>query len=555
MNSFLVTKGIERAAHRSFFYAMGYSEEDLKKPLVGVVNAQSEIIPGHIHLDRLAQAAKLGIAAGGGTPIELPCSGICDGIAMGHRGMHYPLASRELIADTVESMAVAHGLDGLVLIPNCDKIVPAMIMAALRLNIPAIIVSGGPMLTGRYQGKVVDVTYADQATGWLVKGRITPQELREIEHSVCPGYGSCAGMFTANTMNCLTEVLGLALPGNGTIPAYYGSRVALAKESGLRIMELIRDNICPLDLVKLESLRNAIAFDLAVGGSSNTVLHLMAIAHEAELALEIEEFDRIGRIVPYICKLSPAEGGCYLEDFHHAGGVLGVLKQLAQGGYLDTKQQTVAGKSLDQLIAEVGEINEEIIRPVNNPYRQDGGLAILRGNLAPDSAVVKTAAVPREMFRHEGPARVFDSEEEAIEALLAGRINPGDVMVIRYEGPKGGPGMREMLQITSTIVGLGLGEKVALITDGRFSGATQGAAIGHVSPEAAEGGPIALVKEGDLIFYDLEERYLELKVSPEELARRKENWKPLPPKIKKGYLPRYASLVTSAAKGAILLAK
>ncbi|NPV89549.1 MAG: dihydroxy-acid dehydratase [Firmicutes bacterium] len=552
MNSEQVTQGYARAPHRSLFYAMGYTKDDLKKPLIGIVHSFSEIVPGHIHLRDLVQAAKLGVAAGGGTPVEFPVIGICDGIAMNHDGMKYPLATRELIADSIESMVVAHKFDGLVLIANCDKIVPGMLMAASRLNIPAVYVSGGPMLTGYHRDEQVDLVRGlFESVGACAQGNISEEELDEMEQSACPTCGSCAGLFTANTMNCLVEALGIALPGNGTIPAPYGKRKALAKQAGQQVLELVNKNIRPRDILTLNAFRNAITLDMAIGGSSNTVLHLLAIAHEAEVALELEVFDEISTRVPNICKISPG-GTDRLFDLYLAGGISAVLKQLGEKGLLSLDEKTVTGNTIGEDIKAAAVRNAKVIRPLDDPYNKEGGIAILRGNLAPDGAVVKQSAVAKEMLVHCGPARVFDGEEEAFVAITEGKINKGDVVVIRYEGPKGGPGMREMLSPTSAISGMGLDKDVALITDGRFSGGTRGACVGHVSPEASEGGPIALVQEGDLIEIDIPKRRMTLKISDEEIAARKAKWTVRPPKVTgKSYLARYAYLVTSASTGAV----
>jgi dihydroxy-acid dehydratase len=531
---------------------MGYTRDDLKKPLIAIVHSFSEIVPGHIHLRDLVQAAKLGVAAAGGTPVEFPVIGICDGITMNHDGMKYSLASRELIADSIESMVVAHKFDGMVLIASCDKIVPGMLMAAARLNIPAVYVGGGPMLTGYYRGEKTDlVSGAFEAVGAFARGAISAEDLDELEQNACPTCGSCAGMFTANTMNCLVEALGIALPGNGTIPAPYGRRKALAKQAGQQVMELVRSNILPRDVMTANAFRNAIALDMALGGSSNTVLHLLAIANEAEVPLELEVFDEISAVVPNICKLAPA-GTDRIFDLYMAGGVSAVLKQLGDRGLISLVEKTVVGTTLGESISMATVKDTKVIRPLDDPFNKEGGIAILRGNLAPDGAVVKQSAVAKEMLMHRGPARVFDGEEEAFSAITGGRINKGDVVIIRYEGPKGGPGMREMLSPTSAISGMGLDKDVALITDGRFSGGTRGACIGHVSPEASEGGPIALVQEGDLIQIDIPARQITLLVSDQELAGRREKWAaPLPRVAGKSYLARYAYLVTSASTGAV----
>jgi len=554
MYSHNVTHGPARAGHRSLFKAMGYSNADLDKPLIGIVNSFNEIVPGHAHLNELAQAAKLGVAAAGGTPVEYPSIAICDGISMNHDGMRYPLASRELIADSIEAMTIAHKFDGLVLIGNCDKTVPGMLMAAARLNLPAIYVSGGPMLTGSCNGEKVDlVRGAFEAVGAYAQGTISEDELEAIEESSCPTCGSCAGLFTANTMNCLAEALGIALPGNGTIPAPYGLRKKLAKEAGLRIVGLVKENQRPRDFMTSGAFRNAIALDMAIGGSTNTVLHLLAIAHEAKVPLELEEFDRVSTMVPNITKISP--GGTHrLSDLYEAGGISAVLNQLARGGLLETGEKTVTGRTIGENVAGFRVKDPEVIRPLDNPYGKEGGIAILRGNLSPGGAVVKQSAVAPEMLRHEGPARVFDSEEGAFDAIMDGKINPGDVIVVRYEGPIGGPGMREMLSPTAAISGMGLDKEVALITDGRFSGGTRGAAIGHISPEASEGGVIAVVREGETIQIDIPGRKLNLKVEGEEIEKRLATLQQPPSKAPEGtYLARYAAQVTSASSGAVLV--
>ena len=549
MRSDIVKKGSTRTAHRTLFHAMGYSNEDLSKPLIGVVNSFNEIIPGHIHLREIAQAVKLGVAAAGGTPIEFPAIGVCDGIAMGHDGMKFSLSSRELICDSIEAVATAHAFDGLVLIPNCDKIVPAMLMAAGRLNIPAVVVSGGPMLAGRYQGRNISVSTMFEAAGKVESGQITPDELEDMEERACPGCGSCAGLFTANTMNCLTEVLGMGLPGNGTIPAaYFGRRRMLAKKAGEVIMDLVRRDVRPRDIMTREAFENAIAVDMAIGGSTNTALHLPAIAHEAGVDLPLCVFDEISRKSAYITKMSP--GGTYhMQDLDEAGGISAVMKELTKPGLIHTGAQTVTG-TIASRIEHAEILNHEVIHGVENAYMHKGGIAILTGNLAPDGSVIKESAVDRDLLVYKGTARCFDAEEDAIEAIIGGKIHEGDVVVIRYEGPKGGPGMREMLNPTAVITGMGL--KVALLTDGRFSGASRGACIGHISPEAMEGGPIALIHDGDTISIDIPRRKLELCVSDEELAERKAAWKQPEPKVKTGYLSRYARLVTSANMGAVL---
>jgi dihydroxy-acid dehydratase len=550
MRSDLMKKGVERAPHRSLFKAMGYTDEEIARPLIGVVNSYNEIIPGHIHLRTITEQVKAGIRMAGGTPVEFPAIGVCDGIAMGHVGMKYSLASRELIADSVEVMTVGHPFDGLVLIPNCDKIIPGMLMAALRLNIPAIVISGGPMLAGKLRGKPVDLITVFEGVGAVKSGKMTGRQLKELEDCACPGCGSCSGMYTANTMNCMTEALGLGLPGNGTVLAVDSARMRLAKEAGMKILELIKKNLRPRDIATLAAFKNAIAVDNALGGSTNTVLHLPAIAHEAGIRLDLELFNQIGFKTPNLCKLSPA-GAHHIEDLEAAGGVQAVMKEISKLGVIDGKALTVSGPVAKNL-KEAKVWDYSVIRPVKNPYSPDGGLAIIKGNLAPDGGVVKRSAVAPNMLVNEGRARVFESEDDAIEAILGGKIKAGDVIVIRYEGPKGGPGMREMLAPTSALAGMGLAESVALLTDGRFSGGSRGAAIGHISPEAAEGGPIALVKEGDRIAIDIPKRKITLRVSAEELKKRKKAWKAPKPKIQSGYLSRYASLVTSGSTGAVL---
>ena len=547
-----VKYGSTRAAHRSLFYAMGYTDDEMKRPLIGVVNAQNEIIPGHIHLDQIAKAVKYGILENGGTPIEFPAIGICDGIAMGHKGMKYPLVSRELIADSIEAMAVGHAFDGLVLIPNCDKIVPGMLMAAARLNIPAIVISGGPMLPGRRNGVDISVSTAFEAAGRYEAGKISEEELKDVEMHACPGCGSCAGLFTANTMNCLTEVLGMGLPGNGTVPAaYYGARISLAKNAGKRIMDLVEKNICPLDIMTEDAFKNAITVDMAIGGSSNTALHLPAIAHEAGISLPLPLFDEISKKTPYLTKLSP--GGTYhIIDLYEAGGINAVMAELDKLDLINKDALTVTGNSIGENFEGTKIQRPEVIHSVENPYSKTGGIAVLTGNIAPECSVVKESAVAPEMLVHSGPAKVYDSEDAAIEAILGKKINRGDVIVIRYEGPKGGPGMREMLNPTSVLAGMGLDKDVALLTDGRFSGATRGACIGHISPEAFEGGNIALIQDGDIINIDIHGRKLNVALSDFELENRRKAWVRPEPKVKTGYLARYAALVSSAAKGAIL---
>lgn len=549
MRSDIVKKGSTRAAHRALFHAMGYTDEDLQKPLIGVVNAFNEIIPGHIHLRQIAEAVKLGIAAAGGTPIEFPAIGICDGIAMGHGGMRYPLASRELICDSIEAVTNGHAFDGLVMIPNCDKIVPGMLMAAGRVNIPTVVVSGGPMLAGRYEGQDISVSTVFEAAGKFESGQITKEELHHMENSACPGCGSCSGLFTANTMNCMTEVLGLGLPGNGTVPAaYFGARRMLAKQAGSVILYMVKKDIKPRDIMTREAFENAIAVDMAIGGSTNTVLHLPAIAHEAGVELPLSLFDEISKKAAYITKLSP--GGTYhMQDLGEAGGISAVMKELTKLDLIHTDAVTVTG-TVEERIAGAKITRPEVIHTVENAYMNKGGIAILTGNLAPDGSVVKESAVDPELSVYVGTAKCYDSEEAAIEAIIGGEIKEGHVVVIRYEGPKGGPGMREMLNPTAVITGMGL--KVALLTDGRFSGASRGACIGHISPEAMEGGPIALIKDGDKISINIPERKLDLCVPDEELAARKAVWKQPEPKVKTGYLSRYARLVTSANTGAVM---
>ena len=550
MRSDLMKKGLEKAPHRSLFKAMGYTDEEISRPIVGIANSLNEIIPGHIHLREIADAVKAGVRSAGGTPMEFSTIGVCDGIAMNHKGMKYSLASRELIADSVEVMSHAHPFDALVLIPNCDKIVPGMIMAALRLNIPSIVISGGPMLSGRINGQNVDLVTVFEAVGRVKTGSMTEEGMEELENKACPGCGSCAGMFTANSMNCLTEALGLGLPGNGTIPAVYAARKRLAKQTGSKIMELIEKDIKPRDIADISAFRNAIAVDMALGCSTNTVLHVPALAHEAGVDLSLDIFNEISLQTPHLCSLSPG-GPHRLQDLDEAGGVPAVMSELAQLGVMNLDVMTVTGKTLKDNLKGANVLDARVIRSTDNPYHNEGGIALLRGNLAPDGAVVKQSAVAREMLQSQGTARVFDSEEAAVESILEGKIKPGDVVVVRYEGPKGGPGMREMLTPTSAIAGMGLDKDVALITDGRFSGGTRGAAIGHISPEAAEGGLIAFVKDGDTIEIDIPGKRLTLKVDEEEITRRKRGWEPPEPKIKEGYAYRYTRLVTSASTGAV----
>ena len=547
MRSDVVKKGATRCAHRSLFNALGFGPEDLQKPLIGVCNSFNEVIPGHMGLKEITEAAKLGVAAAGGTPMEFPAIGVCDGIAMGHTGMKYSLASRELIADSIEAVAMASGFDGLVLIPNCDKVVPGMLMAAARLNIPAVVVSGGPMLPGRYRD--ISVSQSFEAAGKFAAGEMDEAAMADLETHACPGCGSCAGLFTANTMNSLTEVLGMGLPGNGTIPAAYsGQRRLLAKRAGAAVMDMIEKNVCPRDIMTKEAFENAITVDMAIGGSSNTVLHLTAIAHEAGIEIPAPLFDEISRRTPYIAKLSPA-GKHHMTDLNEAGGIPAVMHELSKKGLIHEDALTVTGTVADRIKnAEV--LDRNVIHSVEEPYRKEGGIAILQGNLAPDYAVVKASAVAEDMLVYEGTAKCYNSEESACKAIMEGEIKDGNVVVIRYEGPKGGPGMQEMLNPTAVITGMGL--KVGLITDGRFSGASQGACIGHISPEAMAGGPIALIEDGDVISIDIPNRKLELKVSEEELAKRKAEWKQPEPKIKTGYLARYAKLTTSASTGAVV---
>lgn len=549
MRSDIVKKGSTRAAHRSLFYAMGYGPEDLDKPLIGVVNAFNEIIPGHMHLRAITEAVKLGVAAAGGTPIEFPAIGVCDGIAMGHNGMKFSLASRELIADSIEAVATGHAFDGLVLVPNCDKIVPGMLMAAARLNIPCVVVSGGPMMAGRYQNKDISVSSIFEAAGKFEAGKMDADELSAMEKAACPGCGSCSGLFTANSMNSLTEALGMGLPGNGTIPAVqFGARRILAKKAGQVILDLVKRDIKPLDIMTKQAFENAITVDMAIGGSSNTVLHLTAIAHEAGIELPLPLFDEISARTPYITKLSPG-GSHHMQDLNEAGGLGAVMGELAKKGLLHLNALTVTGALKDRI--EGARIERpDVIRTADAPYRATGGIAILSGNLAPEYAVVKESAVTEDMLVYEGSAKAYDSEEAAIEAIVGGKVKDGDVVVIRYEGPKGGPGMREMLNPTAVITGMGL--KVALITDGRFSGATRGACIGHVSPEAMAGGPIALIQDGDRIAIDIPKRKLQLLVDEKELEKRTAAWVKPAPKVTKGYLARYARMAASANRGAVL---
>jgi dihydroxy-acid dehydratase len=548
--SSVMTSGLEKAPHRSLLYALGLTQEEMGRPLIGVVNSANEIVPGHMHLHTIAQAVKDGVRMAGGVPMEFPVIGVCDGLAMNHAGMRMSLPSRELIADSIEICAVALPFDGLVFIPNCDKVVPGMLMAMARLNIPSIMVSGGPMYAGRRGGAAVDLITVFEGVGKVRSGAMTEAELEDLAQCACPGCGSCAGMFTANSMNCLCEALGVALPGNGTIPAATSARLRLAKEAGMRVMDLVRQEVRPRDIITEKSLKNAVTVDMALGCSTNTVLHLPAVFREAGLHLDLDFFDAISRGTPNLCRLSPA-GSQHIEDLHEAGGIPAVMSELANLGILDLSVPTVTGKTLGENLAGVRVLRTDVIRPATAPYSPEGGIAILRGSLAPGGAVVKQSAVAAEMLKREARARVFDGEEAAVAAILGGAIQPGDVVVIRYEGPKGGPGMREMLTPTSAISGMGLGESVALITDGRFSGGTRGAAIGHVSPEAAEAGPIALVEDGDIIGIDIPNRRLDLMVDEAELARRKAAWKPVKKEITSPVLRRYARLAASAAQGAV----
>ena len=551
MRSDSVMKGTSQAPHRSLFNALGFTEEERNRPLIGIVSSYNEIVPGHMNLDKIAEAVKLGVAMAGGTPVVFPAIAVCDGIAMGHIAMKYSLVTRDLIADSTECMAMAHGFDGLVCIPNCDKNVPGLLMAAARLNIPTVFVSGGPMLAGHVNGKKRSLSSMFEAVGSVAAGTMSMDELCEYEEKVCPTCGSCSGMYTANSMNCLTEAIGMGLKGNGTIPAVYSERIRLAKHAGMKIMELVEKNIRPRDIMTAEAFRNALIVDMALGCSTNTMLHLPAIAHEAGVELNLDMANELSAITPNLCHLAPA-GPTYMEDLNEAGGVYAVMKELSKKNLLNLDLITVTGKTVGENIKDAYNKNPEVIRPVENPYSQTGGIAVLKGNLAPDSGVVKRSAVVPEMMVHEGPARVFDCEEDAIDAIRGGRIVAGDVVVIRYEGPKGGPGMREMLNPTSAIAGMGLGSSVALITDGRFSGASRGASIGHVSPEAAVGGPIALVKEGDIISINIPENTLNVRISDEEMAKRRAEWQPREPKVTTGYLARYHELVTSGNRGAIL---
>ena len=554
MKSDAVKTGMQQAPHRSLFNALGMTEEEMKKPMVGIVSSYNEIVPGHMNLDKIVEAVKLGVAMAGGTPVVFPAIAVCDGIAMGHIGMKYSLVTRDLIADSTECMALAHQFDALVMVPNCDKNVPGLLMAAARINVPTVFVSGGPMLAGHVKGHKTSLSSMFEAVGAYTAGTITEEDVKEYERKTCPTCGSCSGMYTANSMNCLTEVLGMGLKGNGTIPAVYSERIKLAKHAGMQVMEMYRRNIRPRDIMTKEAFMNAMTMDMALGCSTNSMLHLPAIAHEAGVDLNVDIANEISARTPNLCHLAPA-GPTYMEDLNEAGGIYAVMNEISKKGLLNLDCMTVTGKTVGENIKNCPNLNPEVIRPVENPYSHTGGIAILKGNLAPDSAVVKRSAVAPEMLKHEGPARVFDCEEDAIAAIKGGKIVAGDVVVIRYEGPKGGPGMREMLNPTSAIAGMGLGSTVALITDGRFSGASRGASIGHASPEAAVGGPIALVEEGDRISIDIDNHSLNVLVSGEELEARRAKWQPREPKVTSGYLARYASLVTSADKGAILQVK
>lgn len=551
MKSDSVKKGMQQAPHRSLFHALGMTEEEMERPLVGIVSSYNEIVPGHMNLDKIVQAVKMGVAMAGGTPVMVPAIAVCDGIAMGHIGMKYSLVTRDLIADSTECLAKAHAFDALVMVPNCDKNVPGLLMAAARINVPTVFVSGGPMLAGHVQGHKTSLSSMFEAVGAYTAGTMTEEEVREYECKACPTCGSCSGMYTANSMNCLTEVLGMGLQGNGTIPAVYSDRLKLAKHAGMQVMEMYRRNIKPSDIMTEAAFKNALTMDMALGCSTNSMLHLPAIAHEAGVELNVDIANELSAKTPNLCHLAPA-GPTYIEDLNEAGGIYAVMNEISKLGLLNLDCMTVTGKTVGENIKNSVNLNPEVIRPVENPYSKTGGIAILKGNLAPDSAVVKRSAVAPEMLKHEGPARVFDCEEDAVDAIKGGKIVAGDVVVIRYEGPKGGPGMREMLNPTSVIAGMGLGSEVALITDGRFSGASRGASIGHVCPEAAVGGPIALVEEGDIISIDINNNRLDVKVSDEEMAARKAKWQPRVPEVTTGYLARYAAMAAPASKGAIL---
>jgi dihydroxy-acid dehydratase len=551
MKSDNVKTGMQQAPHRSLFNALGMTEEEMKKPLVGIVCSYNEIVPGHMNLDKIAQAVKMGVAMAGGTPVMFPAIAVCDGIAMGHVGMKYSLVTRDLIADSTECMAIAHQFDALVMIPNCDKNVPGLLMAAARVNVPTVFVSGGPMLAGHVKGHKTSLSSMFEAVGSYAAGTMSEEDVNEFECKACPTCGSCSGMYTANSMNCLTEALGMGLPGNGTIPAVYSERLKLAKHAGMAVMEMYNKNIRPRDIITKEAIMNALTVDMALGCSTNSMLHIPAIAHEIGFDFDISLANEVSARTPNLCHLAPA-GPTYMEDLNEAGGVYAVINQLKSAGLINEDCMTVTGKTIGEAVEGHVNKNPEVIRPMDNPYSTTGGLAVLKGNLAPDGSVVKRSAVVPEMMKHEGPARVFDCEEDAIAAIKGGKIVAGDVVVIRYEGPKGGPGMREMLNPTSAIAGMGLGSSVALITDGRFSGASRGASIGHVSPEAAVGGPIAFVKEGDIIKIDIDNHSLELDISEEEMAKRKAEWTPREPKVTTGYLARYAKMVTSGNRGAVL---
>lgn len=554
MKSDSVKKGMQQAPHRSLFHALGMTEEEMERPLVGIVSSYNEIVPGHMNLDKIVQAVKMGVAMAGGTPVMVPAIAVCDGIAMGHIGMKYSLVTRDLIADSTECLAKAHAFDALVMVPNCDKNVPGLLMAAARINVPTVFVSGGPMLAGHVQGHKTSLSSMFEAVGAYAAGNMSEEDVREFENKACPTCGSCSGMYTANSMNCLTEVLGMGLKGNGTIPAVYSERIKLAKHAGMQVMEMYRQDIRPKDIMTREAFMNALTMDMALGCSTNSMLHLPAIAHEAGVELNVDIANEISAKTPNLCHLAPA-GPTYIEDLNEAGGIYAVMNEISKKGLLNLDCMTVTGKTVGENIKGCVNKNPDVIRPVEDPYSETGGIAILRGNLAPDSAVVKRSAVAPEMLKHEGPARVFDCEEDAIDAIKGGKIKAGDVVVIRYEGPKGGPGMREMLNPTSAIAGMGLGSSVALITDGRFSGASRGASIGHTSPEAAVGGPIALVEEGDIISIDIDNHQMNVLVPDEEMAARKAKWQPRTPQVTTGYLARYASLVTSADRGAVLQVK
>lgn len=554
MKSDAVKTGMQQAPHRSLFNALGMTEEEMKKPMVGIVSSYNEIVPGHMNLDKIVEAVKLGVAMAGGTPVVFPAIAVCDGIAMGHIGMKYSLVTRDLIADSTECMALAHQFDALVMVPNCDKNVPGLLMAAARINVPTVFVSGGPMLAGHVKGHKTSLSSMFEAVGAYAAGNMSEEDVGEFENKACPTCGSCSGMYTANSMNCLTEVLGMGLKGNGTIPAVYSERIKLAKHAGMQVMEIYRRDIRPRDIMTKEAFMNALTMDMALGCSTNSMLHLPAIAHEAGVELNVDIANEISAKTPNLCHLAPA-GPTYIEDLNEAGGIYAVMNEISKKGLLNLDCMTVTGRTVGENIKGCENKNPDVIRPVEDPYSETGGIAILRGNLAPDSAVVKRSAVAPEMLKHEGPARVFDCEEDAIDAIKGGKIKAGDVVVIRYEGPKGGPGMREMLNPTSAIAGMGLGSSVALITDGRFSGASRGASIGHTSPEAAVGGPIALVEEGDIISIDIDNHQMNVLVSEEEMAVRKAKWQPRTPQVTTGYLARYASLVTSADRGAVLQVK